>query len=328
MADTIKHVHELNKAIESGFDPFLLFAKKLTNSATNTALVALTNIIGQKINIRIPFITVYNTDERDNLVNLIHKNINKSELNIIHKIEGGFNGFVIFHFTKDHEDFLKKITTKDTNTSVESDLIPEIVNISVNNYFDSLANLLEEKINLTQYPLTGTDSINNLIDFLPHDSAVLCFVNYFFTEDQVNFGSYTVFIEKDSFTKLLKKQNVSTILLVDDSHQIRSAMKKIFIRSLPNVVIDEAQNGLEAIGMHRKNNYDLIIMDVTMPILDGLTASRKILESDHNAKIIMFSTTTDQNTVVNSIKMGVKDFITKQTSKERIINSVKNQLER
>jgi two-component system chemotaxis response regulator CheY len=92
-------------------------------------------------------------------------------------------------------------------------------------------------------------------------------------------------------------------------------------------VVGEASNGEEAVEMYQEKRPDVVLMDITMPKLDGLSALKKILELDSEAKVIMCSALGQQTLIVQALQMGAKDFIVKPFRPERVIASIKKILD-
>ena len=109
------------------------------------------------------------------------------------------------------------------------------------------------------------------------------------------------------------------VLLVDDAAFVRMSLKKI----LDDAAYVEAGDGEEAIEKYKLYSPDLVIMDITMPKMDGIAAVGRIKEIDDNARIIMCSSMGYQEKVVDAITAGAKDFIIKPYEAEKVIKSVK-----
>ena len=88
-------------------------------------------------------------------------------------------------------------------------------------------------------------------------------------------------------------------------------------------IAGEAENGLKAVEKYREVKPDLVMMDITMPEMDGIQALKKIKEEDPSATIIMCSAMGQQAMVIESIQSGAKDFIVKPFDKDRVLEAVK-----
>ena len=111
------------------------------------------------------------------------------------------------------------------------------------------------------------------------------------------------------------------ILIVDDAAFMRMMIKDILTKNGYNVV-GEAENGLKAVEKYTELKPDLVLMDITMPELDGIGALKKIKEADSNALVIMCSAMGQQAMVAQSIQYGAKDFIVKPFEEDRLIASI------
>ena len=115
---------------------------------------------------------------------------------------------------------------------------------------------------------------------------------------------------------------MANILIVDDAAFMRMMIKDILTKNGYNVVAEGA-NGLEAVDKYNEHKPDLVLMDITMPEMDGLQALKKIREGDANAKIIMCSAMGQQAMVIEAIQSGAKDFIVKPFQADRVLEAVK-----
>ena len=112
------------------------------------------------------------------------------------------------------------------------------------------------------------------------------------------------------------------ILICDDAAFMRMMIKDILTKNGYNVA-GEAENGLKAVEKFKEVNPDLVLMDITMPEMDGIQALKKIKETDPNASVIMCSAMGQQAMVIESIQSGAKDFIVKPFQADRVIEAVR-----
>ncbi len=114
---------------------------------------------------------------------------------------------------------------------------------------------------------------------------------------------------------------MAKILIVDDSLFMRKVLKGI-IEKEGHIVIDEACNGDDAMEKYAKSQPNLVIMDITMPDVDGLEGLRRIKVLDNNAKIIMCSAMGQDPFIKEAIDNGALDFIIKPFRKEQVIGTI------
>lgn len=112
------------------------------------------------------------------------------------------------------------------------------------------------------------------------------------------------------------------ILVCDDAAFMRMMIKDILTKNGYNVVA-EAENGQKAVEKFNETKPDLVLMDITMPEMDGIQALKKIREMDSSAAVIMCSAMGQQAMVIEAIQSGAKDFIVKPFQAERVLEAVK-----
>jgi two-component system chemotaxis response regulator CheY len=107
------------------------------------------------------------------------------------------------------------------------------------------------------------------------------------------------------------------VLLVDDEPHIRKYVGLI-LKQLGRPLIVEAANGEEAVEAYRRENPDLVLMDVNMPKLDGLDALRQIRALDPDSVVIMLTSLANRETVEQALELGAVGYIRKDTPKNEI----------
>jgi len=113
-----------------------------------------------------------------------------------------------------------------------------------------------------------------------------------------------------------------TVLVVDDIGMMRSIIRET-LQDEGIKVVAEAANGREALQIYSKIRPNIVVMDITMPVMNGIEALRRIRAFDPGAKIIMCSSMSQQRYIVKSIQLGARDFIVKPFKKNRIVSAVK-----
>lgn len=113
-----------------------------------------------------------------------------------------------------------------------------------------------------------------------------------------------------------------SILICDDAAFMRMMIKDILTKN-GYIIAGEAENGIKAVEKYKEVKPDLVLMDITMPELDGIGALKQIKELDPNASVIMCSAMGQQAMVVEAIQSGAKDFIVKPFQADRVLEAVK-----
>ncbi len=111
------------------------------------------------------------------------------------------------------------------------------------------------------------------------------------------------------------------ILIVDDAAFMRMMIKDI-LESKGYEIAGEAVDGVDAIEKFKELQPDLVIMDITMPVMDGIESVKAIKELDSGANIIMCSAMGQQALVIESIQAGARDFVVKPFQPESVIEAV------
>jgi two-component system, chemotaxis family, chemotaxis protein CheY len=114
---------------------------------------------------------------------------------------------------------------------------------------------------------------------------------------------------------------MARVLVVDDAAFMRKMVTDALTKG-GHEVIGEAANGNEAVERFRDLRPEVTTLDITMPEKDGLTALQEIIGLDPGARVIMCSALGQESKVLESIKIGAKDFIVKPFKAERVLGAV------
>lgn len=113
---------------------------------------------------------------------------------------------------------------------------------------------------------------------------------------------------------------MAKILIVDDAEFLRVRVSKMLAGE--GYEIFEADNGYKAVTFYREIQPDLVLMDITMPEMDGLAALREIRSIDPKARVIMLTALGQESVVLEAIKSGARDFVVKPFERERVLTAI------
>ena len=114
---------------------------------------------------------------------------------------------------------------------------------------------------------------------------------------------------------------MAKILLVDDAAFMRKVIKDTLSKA-GYTDLHEAVDGADAVEKYNSLKPDLVLMDITMPNMDGLEALKAIRAADGNANVVMCSAMGQETMVIDAIRSGAKDFIVKPFKPERVLKTV------
>ena len=112
------------------------------------------------------------------------------------------------------------------------------------------------------------------------------------------------------------------VLIADDSEFMRSLLREILEGEY--AIVGEAENGVEAIELYDDHDPDLVMMDIVMPIRDGIEATDEITDSDPGAKVIMCTSVGQEQKMKNAIQAGAEGYITKPFQKPSVLDEIEN----
>lgn len=114
---------------------------------------------------------------------------------------------------------------------------------------------------------------------------------------------------------------MAKILIIDDSRTSRKILRGI-LEEAGHEIVDEAVDGQDGVEKYKQTKPEITTLDITMPVMDGLEALKNIKEFDSSAKVIMVTAAGQQNKMVEAIKLGANEFVTKPFEKETIIKLI------
>jgi two-component system chemotaxis response regulator CheY len=113
---------------------------------------------------------------------------------------------------------------------------------------------------------------------------------------------------------------MAKILVVDDAEFLRVRLTRML--GADGYEVFQAENGLKAVATYKEIHPDIVLMDVTMPEMDGLTALKEIVGFDRKARVIMLTALGQESVVLEAIKSGARDFVVKPFEHDRIMKSI------
>lgn len=116
---------------------------------------------------------------------------------------------------------------------------------------------------------------------------------------------------------------MAKVLIVDDSKTSRKILRGI-LQDCGHEVIDEAENGEIGYLKYQELNPDIVTMDITMPKMDGIECLKRIRSYDPNAKVIMITAAGQKDKMIEAVKSGVAEFLTKPFEKDAIAHAIEN----
>jgi DNA-binding NarL/FixJ family response regulator len=116
---------------------------------------------------------------------------------------------------------------------------------------------------------------------------------------------------------------MSKILIVDDHQLVLDGLRLIIESQADLQLVGEAHNGQEAIDFIKENEVDIILMDLNMPVLNGIEASKKIVSIHPESKILILSMLSDTKLVKKLVKEGIKGYMLKNSGQDEIVDAIR-----
>ena len=114
-----------------------------------------------------------------------------------------------------------------------------------------------------------------------------------------------------------------TVLLADDNGSVREQFRRILQFEDDFEVVGEADDGHQAVALAQKLRPALVLMDVAMPLLNGLQATCQILETVPATKVLMLSSHSEEAYIAGAVKAGAKGYLIKQTSTDHVCTAIR-----
>jgi two-component system chemotaxis response regulator CheY len=113
---------------------------------------------------------------------------------------------------------------------------------------------------------------------------------------------------------------MTKVLIVDDAEFLRLRLTKMLDAN--GYEVFQAENGLKAVAMYKEIHPDVVLMDITMPEMDGLAALKEIVGFDAKARVVMLTALGQESVVLEAVKSGARDFVVKPFEHERVMSAI------
>lgn len=117
----------------------------------------------------------------------------------------------------------------------------------------------------------------------------------------------------------------SGVLIVDDLQFVRVSIREILEKEGIRIA-GEAENGLNALELFEEKKPDIVLLDITMPVMDGLTALKALKSRYPDSKVVMCSALGQQKYIIRAIQLGASDFVVKPFHPDRLVSSIRKTL--
>lgn len=115
-----------------------------------------------------------------------------------------------------------------------------------------------------------------------------------------------------------------SIVLVDDQHLIRQGLKALLELESDLQVVGEAENGQMAIALVASMQPDVVLMDIRMPVMDGVAATKEITQRFPNTKVLVLTTFDDDQYVAEALRYGAMGYLLKDTPSEELAGAIRS----
>jgi DNA-binding NarL/FixJ family response regulator len=121
----------------------------------------------------------------------------------------------------------------------------------------------------------------------------------------------------------MKSKKRITVLLAEDHEIVREGLRKILEAENDIEVVGEASTGRQAVALAKKLSPAVVVMDIAMPLLNGIEATRQIVDAETETKVLILSAHSDDAYIEKAISMGASGFLIKQTSAHVLSDAIR-----
>ena len=111
------------------------------------------------------------------------------------------------------------------------------------------------------------------------------------------------------------------VLVIDDLPFMRSLVRDI-LTDAGMTVVAEAEDGRQGLRAYLASEPDVVLLDIAMPVMDGLTTLKKLRMLDRRVRVVMCSALGEQEMIVRAIQLGARDFVIKPFRPERVVSAI------
>ncbi|MFD0887702.1 response regulator transcription factor, partial [Streptosporangium algeriense] len=113
------------------------------------------------------------------------------------------------------------------------------------------------------------------------------------------------------------------VVIADDQAMVRAGLKLVVESEAGMEVVGEAADGLEAVSVARRTRPDIVLMDISMPRMDGLTAARQLLGQPDPPKVVMLTTFDTDENLYAALRAGTSGFLLKVSPPEQLVEAIR-----
>lgn len=114
------------------------------------------------------------------------------------------------------------------------------------------------------------------------------------------------------------------VIIADDHPVVRDGIKSVITRNVSDInIVGEVSNGKEVLAIAKDEPVDVYIIDISMPILNGIETTERLLKMDHNSKIIIMSIHNSKVFVEKALRAGARGYIIKENTTENLLHAIR-----
>ena len=129
--------------------------------------------------------------------------------------------------------------------------------------------------------------------------------------------------KRKTTTTAQRPRRLITLMLVDDHPLWRKMLKKVMDNSRVARVVAEAGNGEEALGLAQKANPDVALMDIDLPLMNGIEATRRLADLKPETKVLVLAASDEKGRVLSAVRAGAKGYLLKTAGPGEVIDAVR-----